>query len=74
MRVDPKLVIQTLKQNHGLIGKTARELQIPPGTVINWQRKAKTPPPLVMFCGSFFTVMKKLPHFQEFFHWSEKTP
>ena len=40
MRVEPKLIIKTLKKNNGAIRKTARELSISPGTVINWRRRA----------------------------------
>lgn len=40
MRVEPKLIIQTLKKNNGAVRKTARELGISPGTVINWRRRA----------------------------------
>lgn len=40
MRVEPRIIIQTLKKNNGAIRKTARELNISPGTVINWRRKA----------------------------------
>lgn len=40
MRVEPKLIIQTLKKNNGVVRKTARELGISPGTVINWRKRA----------------------------------
>jgi len=40
MRVKPKQIIRTLKQKDGAIRKTARELHISPGTVINWRRRA----------------------------------
>ncbi len=41
MRVEPKLIIQTLKKNKGAVRKTARELGISPGTVINWRKRAR---------------------------------
>lgn len=40
MRVEPGLIIKTLKKNNGAVRKTARELGISPGTVINWRRRA----------------------------------
>jgi len=40
MRVKPSEIIQKLKENNGQIRKTARELEISPGTVINWRRRA----------------------------------
>lgn len=40
MRVDPKLIIKTLKKNNGAVRATARELGISPGTVINWRKEA----------------------------------
>jgi transposase len=42
MRVDPKEIIFRLRANGDLVRKTARELGISPGTVINWRRKAAT--------------------------------
>ncbi|MGH7157314.1 MAG: integrase core domain-containing protein [Candidatus Saccharimonadales bacterium] len=42
MRVEPKLIIQTLITNEDRVRLTARQLGISPGTVINWQRRAKT--------------------------------
>lgn len=42
MRVNPKEIIKALKNNNGAIRKTARELGISPGTVINWRNKART--------------------------------
>ena len=42
MRVDPKLIIQTLKANNDQVRKTARDLGISPGTVIRWRRLAAT--------------------------------
>lgn len=40
MRVKPKLIIQTLKKNGGAVRRTARELGISPGTVINWRNRS----------------------------------
>ena len=40
MRVEPSEIIRRLKTNDGMIRKTARELGISPGTVINWRRRA----------------------------------
>ncbi len=40
MRVEPSEIIKRLKANDGMIRKTARELDISPGTVINWQKRA----------------------------------
>ena len=37
MRVEPSIIIKTLKANNGAIRKTARDLGISPGTVINWR-------------------------------------
>ena len=37
MRVEPSIIIKTLKANNGAIIKTARNLGISPGTVINWR-------------------------------------
>lgn len=42
MRVDPKQIIFTLKENDDRIRETARQLGISPGTVINWKRRAST--------------------------------
>lgn len=42
MRVEPKLIIETLQTNKGCVRHTAGQLGISPGTVINWRRKAKT--------------------------------
>jgi len=42
MRLKPKEIITRLKLNGGKIRKTARELGISPGTVINWRRRART--------------------------------
>lgn len=40
MRVEPIKIIKTLKANNGAVRKTAKELSISPGTVINWRRRA----------------------------------
>ncbi len=40
MRLKPKEIIKRLKLNGGRVRKTARELGISPGTVINWRIKA----------------------------------
>lgn len=37
MRVEPSIIIKTLKANNGAIRKTARDLGISPSTVINWR-------------------------------------
>lgn len=37
MRIHPKKIIHTLKKNGGKVRKTAKELGISPGTVINWR-------------------------------------
>lgn len=37
MRVEPSRIIKTLKDNNGAVRKTARDLGISPGTVINWR-------------------------------------
>lgn len=42
MRIDPKVIIKVLTQNNGAVRKTARELGVSPGTVRNWQRRART--------------------------------
>lgn len=42
MRIDPEIVIKKLKENNGKVRKTARELGISPGTIINWRTRAKT--------------------------------
>lgn len=42
MRVDPKQLILTLKENDDQVRRTARQLGVSPGTVINWKRKAST--------------------------------
>lgn len=42
MRVDPKLIIATLKRNDDRIRQTARELGISPGTVRRWKKRAST--------------------------------
>lgn len=42
MRIDPKEIINKLIINNGLVRKTARELGISPGTVINWRERAKS--------------------------------
>lgn len=43
MRVDPKTIILTLNKNHGRIRLTARQLNISPGTVLNWRNRARSP-------------------------------
>lgn len=40
MRVEPSEIIKKLQMNDGMVRKTARELGISPGTVINWRRRA----------------------------------
>lgn len=40
MRIEPSEIIKRLKQNEGLVRKTARELGVSPSTVINWRRRA----------------------------------
>lgn len=40
MRVEPAEIIKTLQANDGIVRKTAREIGISPGTVINWRRRA----------------------------------
>lgn len=42
MRVDPKQIIYRLRDNDDAVRKTARELGISPGTVVNWKRRAGT--------------------------------
>jgi transposase InsO family protein len=42
MRVDPKLIIKTLKDNQDRVRLTARQLGISPGTVSLWRRRAAT--------------------------------
>jgi len=42
MRVEPSLIIRTLQANNGQIRRTARQLGISPGTVLNWRRRART--------------------------------
>lgn len=42
MRLKPKEIIKKLKLNSGKIRKTARELGISPGTVINWRTRARS--------------------------------
>ncbi|MCL5794945.1 MAG: integrase core domain-containing protein [Patescibacteria group bacterium] len=42
MRIEPREIINQLNANGGLVRKTARELGISPGTVINWRNKAKS--------------------------------
>jgi transposase InsO family protein len=42
MRVKPKTIILKLRQNNGAVRKTARELGISPGSVINWRRRARS--------------------------------
>ena len=42
MRVEPGKIIKTLKQNGGAVRKTARDLGISPGTVINWRTAANS--------------------------------
>jgi transposase InsO family protein len=42
MRIDPKKIVKRLKENNGLVRKTARDLQISPGTVIYWRNKARS--------------------------------
>jgi transposase-like protein len=40
MRVDPRVIILTLKHHDGRVRQTARELGISPSTVTNWKRRA----------------------------------
>lgn len=40
MRVDPKLIIEKLVENDYQVRKTARDLGISPGTVINWRKRS----------------------------------
>lgn len=42
MRVEPKLIIETLQANSGRVRATARELDVSPATIVNWKRRAKT--------------------------------
>lgn len=42
MRVEPAIIIKTLKKNHSKIRQTAKELDISPGTLINWRKRATT--------------------------------
>jgi transposase InsO family protein len=42
MRLKPKEIIRRLKLNGGKIRKTAKELGISPGTVINWRTRARS--------------------------------
>lgn len=42
MRVEPKEIIMKLIENQGRVRQTARDLGISPGTVLNWQKKAKS--------------------------------
>lgn len=42
MRLKPKDIIRKLKANGGKIRKTARDLGISPGTVLNWQKRARS--------------------------------
>lgn len=42
MRINPKEIIRCLKRNGQKIRQTARELNISPGTVINWYKKARS--------------------------------
>jgi len=42
MRIEPRVIIQTLKKNEGAIRKTARELGIHPTTVSNWRIRARS--------------------------------
>lgn len=42
MRVDPKQLIQALRENNDQIRVTARQLDVSPGTVMNWRRRART--------------------------------
>ena len=42
MRIDPKIIIKTLKENDGCIRKTARDLGVSAGTVIYWRKKARS--------------------------------
>lgn len=42
MRVEPTVIIQTLKANEGRVRLTAQQLGISPATVINWRRRAGT--------------------------------
>jgi transposase InsO family protein len=42
MRLDPKMIIETLKRNGGKIRATARELRISPSTVSFWKRRARS--------------------------------
>lgn len=40
MRINPKKIVRTLRTLEGKVRATARKLQISPGTVINWRRRA----------------------------------
>lgn len=42
MRLKPKEIIKKLRLNGGKVRKTARELGISPGTVINWRDRARS--------------------------------
>jgi len=42
MRIDPSIIIKTLQSNNGRVRQTARELNISPGTVINWRRRSRS--------------------------------
>ncbi|HEV2403713.1 MAG TPA: integrase core domain-containing protein [Candidatus Saccharimonadales bacterium] len=42
MRIEPRIIIQTLRKNNGRVRQTARELNISPGTVSNWRRRARS--------------------------------
>lgn len=42
MRLDPKLIVETLKKNGGKVRKTARELRLSPSTVSFWKKRARS--------------------------------
>jgi transposase InsO family protein len=42
MRLDPKLIVSTLKRNGGKVRMTARELRISPSTVSFWKKRARS--------------------------------
>jgi transposase InsO family protein len=42
MRLDPKLIVQTLQKNKAKVRMTARELRIAPSTVSFWKRRARS--------------------------------
>jgi len=42
VRLDPKVIVEALVSNNGAVRKTADELGISPGMVINWRRRARS--------------------------------